>query len=65
LEDLGEERLSLAFEERQSPSAALEPAAAVLIRRAEALHHSVDRDVRDGRQFHGRLSLLAGRVVAR
>src|SRR5215213_6571660 len=28
-------------------------------RHAESLHHAVDGDVRDGRQFHGRRSLLA------
>jgi hypothetical protein len=54
LVDLGEERLGLVVEERQGPSAALESAPAVLIRPAEALHHAVDRDVRGGRQFHGR-----------
>src|SRR5215210_7618959 len=39
---------------------ALESAPAVLIRPAEALHHAVDRDVRGGRQFHGRRFLLVG-----
>jgi hypothetical protein len=43
------------------PSAALETAPAVLIRSAESLHHSIDRDVRDGRQFHGDGSFLFGR----
>src|SRR5206468_6640990 len=52
-------------EQRPGPSAALESAAAVLIRPAESLHHSVDGDVRDGRQFHGRSSLLAEFVVVR
>src|SRR5438094_4458631 len=57
--------LIVVLEERQGPSAALEPAPAVLIRPAESLHHSVDGDVRDGRQFHGRRSLLAEFVVVR
>lgn len=65
LVDLAEERRGLVVEERQGPSAALESAAAVLVRPAESLHHSVDRDVRDGRQFHGRSSLVAGFVVRR
>jgi hypothetical protein len=45
LVDLVEERRGLVVEERRSPSAALESAPAVLIRRAEPLHHSVDGDV--------------------
>src|SRR4029453_18315863 len=59
LEDLVEKRRGLVVEERYGPSAALESAPAVLIRPAESLHHSIDGDVRDGRQFHGRMSLLA------
>src|SRR5215472_16415014 len=51
-------------EQRQGPSAALEPAPAVLIRPAESLHHAVDRDVRYGRQFHDRDSLLRGASLA-
>src|SRR5215216_1611241 len=69
LVDLAEKRRDLVVEQRQGPSAALEPAAGVLIRPAESLHHSVDGDVRDGRQFHGRpylslvlLSDLTGRT---
>jgi hypothetical protein len=54
LEDLVEKHRGLAVEERQGPSAALESAPAVLVRPAESLHHSIDGDVRDGRQFHGR-----------
>src|SRR5439155_25104223 len=65
LEDLVDERGGLVGEQRQGPSAALESAPAVLIRPAESLHHSVDGDVRDGRQFHGRSSLLAEFVVVR
>src|SRR5437867_5655931 len=49
--------LIVVLEERQGPSAALEPAPAVLIRPAESLHDSIDGDVRDGRQLHGRSSL--------
>src|SRR5947208_931453 len=45
--------LVVVLEERQGPSAALEPAPAVLIRSAESLHDSIDGDVRDGRQLHG------------
>jgi hypothetical protein len=60
LEDLVHQRRGLVVEERQGPSAALESAPAVLIRPAESLHHAADRDVRDGRQFHGRNSLLVG-----
>jgi len=43
----------LVAEQRQGPAAALESAPAVLIPPAVSLHHSIDRDVRDGRQFHG------------
>jgi len=64
LEDLGQERSCLVVEQRPGPSAALETAPAVLIRPAEALHHSIDGDVRDGRQFHGRSSLHAEFVVS-
>src|SRR5206468_4965431 len=53
LEDPVEERRGLVDEQRRRPSAALESAPAVLVRPAEALHHSIDGDVRDGRQFHG------------
>src|SRR5215213_3868092 len=42
------------------PSATLESSAAVLVRPAESLHHAVDGDHRDGRQFHDRGSLLLG-----
>src|SRR5205823_79474 len=47
------------------PSAALEAAAAILVRSAQPLHHAVHRDVGRGRQFHGRRSLLAEFVVVR
>jgi hypothetical protein len=47
-------------QQRRDPSAALESSAAILFRPAESLLHSVDGDHRDGRQFHGRRSLLAG-----
>src|SRR5215217_356931 len=53
LEDLVEKRCGLVIEERESPSAALESAPAVLVRPAKALHHAIDGDVRDGRQFQG------------
>src|SRR5439155_2604344 len=52
-------------EERRSPSAPLESAPAVLVPPAETLHHTVDGDMRDGRQFHGRSSLRAEFVVGR
>src|SRR5919108_3565486 len=65
LEDLVHNRRGLVVEERYGPSAALESAPAVLIRRAEPLHHSVDGDVRGGRQLHGRGSLLVGSVIVR
>src|SRR5438876_1731313 len=60
---LTEERVGLVDEKRRGPSAPLESAPAVLVRPAESLHHSIDGDVRDGRQFHGRSSLLAEFVV--
>src|SRR5216684_6792025 len=57
LVDLVEERRGLVVEQRRGPAAALESAPAVLVRPAESLHHSVEGDVRDGRQFHDRGSL--------
>jgi hypothetical protein len=63
LVDLVERRRGLVVEQRRDPSAALEAAAAVLVRPAESLHHSVDGYHRDGRQFHGRSSLLGEFVV--
>src|SRR5439155_12398858 len=59
LVDLVKRRRGLVVQQRPDPSAALESAAAVLVRPAESLHHSVDGDHRDGRQFHGRSSLVA------
>ena len=56
LVDVAEESLGLVVEQRQSPSTALESAAAVLIRAAESLHHSVHGDVGDGGQLHDRWS---------
>src|ERR687893_1882652 len=53
LVDLACQGRGLAIEVRHGPSAALEPAAAVLLRPAEPLHHAVDGDVRVRRQFHG------------
>src|SRR5205823_13279776 len=53
LEDAVEERRGLVDEQRRGPSTPLESAPAVLTRAAEPLHHSIDGDVRDGRQFHG------------
>jgi hypothetical protein len=47
---------------RHGPSAALESAALVLFRPAGPLHHSVDGDLRGGRQFHRRGSFLVGLV---
>src|SRR5215212_8793439 len=41
-------------EERGGPAAAVESAAAVLVRSAAPLHHAVDGDERRGRQLHGR-----------
>src|SRR5258707_1965730 len=46
------------IEKWNGPSAALESAPAVLVRPAESLRHSVDRDVRGDRQFHDRRSYL-------
>jgi hypothetical protein len=45
------------------PSAALEYAALVLVRPAGPLHHSVNGDLRGGRQFHRRSSVLGEFVV--
>jgi transposase len=56
-------RPGLVVPERRGPSAAVEPAAAVLVPPADALHHSVDGDERGGRQLHGRGSLLVDLVV--
>ena len=56
---LVDERQGLAVEHPHGPSAALESAPAVFIRRAAvSLHHSIDGDLRHGRQFHDRGSLL-------
>src|SRR5262249_59282065 len=41
-------------------SASFKAAAAVLLRPAVSLHHSIDGDLRGGRQFHDRSSLLTG-----
>src|ERR1700704_3486212 len=60
LEDLVHDRPGFVVE--VGPSAALEYAALVLVRPAGPLHHSVNGDLRGGRQFHGR-SLLAEFVV--
>ena len=51
-EHLDQERLGFVVEERNRPSAALETAAAVLVRAAKSLHHPIDGDVRDGGQLH-------------
>src|SRR6266571_3666546 len=51
---LVDERHRLVVEHPHGPSAALESVPAVLIRRAAvSLHHSIDGDLRHGRQFHG------------
>src|SRR6266850_5157069 len=60
LEDAVEERIGLVDEQRRGPSAPLESAPAVLVRPAESLHHSIDRDVRDSRQFHPLSAASAG-----
>jgi NAD(P)-dependent dehydrogenase (short-subunit alcohol dehydrogenase family) len=60
LVDLPEERLGLAAEQRQGPSAALESAPTAPVPPAESLHHAVDRDVGNGRQFHERGSFSFG-----
>src|ERR1700716_2715440 len=57
LVDLAHDRPGFVVE--VSPSAPLEYAALVLIRPAGPLDHSVHGDLRGGRQFHGRYSLLA------
>src|SRR5205807_1975316 len=51
LEDLVHDRPGFVVE--VGPSAALEYAALVLVRPAGPLHHSVNGDLRGGRQFHG------------
>src|ERR1700704_2791546 len=61
LEDLVHDRPGFVVE--MGPSAALEYAALVLVRPAGPLNHSVNGDLRGGRQFHGRSSLLAEFVV--
>ncbi len=56
LVELADERQSLVVEERPCPSAASEmeqSAAAILIRPTISLHHSVNGDLRVGRQLHG------------
>src|SRR5919202_2402487 len=63
LVDLVHERRGFVGEVR--PSAALESAALVLLRPAGPLHHSVNGDLRGGRQLHGRGSFLVGSVVVR
>ena len=62
--DLVEEHPGLVVEQRRLPSAALESAAVVLVRRAEPLHHAVDGDHGRGRQLHGCASLLVGLVAS-
>src|SRR5262249_30298760 len=57
---LVDERHGLAVEQRPGPPASLESAAAVLIRPAVSLHHSIDGNLRGGSQFHDRGSLLLG-----
>src|SRR5437868_3326137 len=57
LVDLVNERHGLAVEQRPGPTASLEPTAAVLVRPAVSLHHPIDGDLRDGREFHDRGSL--------
>jgi hypothetical protein len=42
------------------PSVALESGHAFHLRRAVSLHHSIDGDLRGGRQLHDRDALLAG-----
>src|SRR5713226_4017435 len=61
LEDLVHDRPGFVVE--VGASAALEYAALVLVRLAGPLNHSVNGDLRGGRQFHGRSSLLAEFVV--
>jgi hypothetical protein len=74
LEGLADERRGLVVEQRRGPSEALESSAAVLVGRAGfapgpcinpsmSLRYSVEGDVRDGREFHGRSILRAGVVV--
>src|SRR5690242_13235984 len=60
-EHVAEVRERLVIEERRGPSAALESAAAILVRPAEPLHHPVERDMRDGRQLHGLVLLCWSR----
>src|SRR6202042_846675 len=58
---LGDQRPGLVVARPPGPSAALESVPAVLIRRgAVSLHYSIDGDLRHGRQFHDRGSILLG-----
>ena len=58
---LVDERQGLVITRPHGPPAALESVPAVLIRSAAvSLHHSIDGDLRHGRQSHGRGSLLLG-----
>lgn len=52
LVELADERHNLVVEVAHGPSAALKSAPAVLVRPAGSLHHSIDGDLRRGRQFH-------------
>src|SRR5919197_512297 len=63
--DLVEVRHGLVVEGPRDPSAALGPAAAVLVRRAESLHHSVDGDDRHGCQLQGYDPFSLGSDVVR
>src|SRR5262249_3152655 len=54
------ERVGRGAARGRAPPASLAPAAAVLIRPAVSLHHSIDGNLRGGRQFHDRGSLLLG-----
>ena len=57
----GDQRPGLVVARPPSPSAALESVPAVLLRRAAvSLHHSIDGDLRHGRQLHDRGSLVLG-----
>jgi hypothetical protein len=49
--------------ERRDPSAALESAAAVPVRRADCLQNAVDGGKRGGSELPDRSSLLVGREV--
>src|SRR5215469_18449276 len=62
---LGDQRPGLVVTRPDGPAAALESVFVVHIRRAVFLPHSIDCELRHGRQFHDRDSLSSGAMLAR